>query len=98
MLTSEPMLTKLKALFDKSPSQIANILNSAARKCKCSQHEKAKKENRELCSWLHEATSHLDAKYSIQQRVHWVLNGLEDFPKCIVCGKPIDDPKKFKNI
>lgn len=94
----QAMLSKLKVLLEKSPSQAINILNSASRKCKCGQHEKSKQENRQIYKWLQEATCHLDARYSTQQRVHWVLNELEDFPKCIVCGKPIDDPKQFKNV
>ena len=97
-IEDEKMLAKLKALVLRSPKQVANILNSASRMCKCGQHEKAKQENRALCHWLYAATSHLDSKYSTQQRIHWVLNQLRDFPKCIVCGKLIDDPKKFKGI
>lgn len=30
--------------------------------------------------------------------MHWLLNGLNDFPACAVCGKPIHDPKRFKGL
>ena len=93
------MLSQLEVLARRSIHQIANILRSSAQKCCCGQHEKQKYHHRKLYFWLLDATKHLD-KYncSIQQRVHWVLNSLEDFPKCIECGKPIDSPKQFKSI
>ena len=93
------MLDTLRELYAKSPKQATNILNSAARVCRCGQHEKAKQKNRQLHMWLYAATSSLD-KYECGtlQRAHWVLNSLDEFPKCIVCGKLIDDPHQFKGM
>ena len=39
-----------------------------------------------------------DAKYSLLQRIHWVLNGLSDFPACLQCGRKLDRPTDFKGI
>ena len=86
-------------MFENHPLQLINILNAASRKCKSGQHEKEKQENRRLYNWIYEVTSQLD-KYNCKtaQRIHWILNSLEDFPRCIVCGKPICDPRQFKTI
>lgn len=86
-------LCQLKNLVQCCPVYTVNILNSANRKCRCGQHEKYKSANKELYHWIYEVTSFLNAYgCSIQQRIHWLLNGLDEFPKCIVCGKYIDDP------
>ncbi len=54
------MMRKLAELASKSPSQLANILRSAAKRCKSGQHEAAKAENRELLCWVHSSTKCLD--------------------------------------
>ena len=99
MIEYETMLNQLRQLYQNSSKQATNILNSAARVCRCGQHEKSKQKNRALYKWLYSVTSCLD-KYncSTLQRAHWILNSLKEFPKCIVCGSPIDDPHQFKGM
>ena len=92
------MLEELKKLLEEKHVQAVNILHSAARTCKCGQHEKNKKDNRQLYHWIYEQTSFLDERYGLAQRIHWIINGLKEFPSCIECGHAIDDPKQFKTI
>lgn len=91
--------SKLKALYENHAMQMTNILNASFRKCKCGQHEKTKQENRRLYTWIYEVTSNMD-QYGCKtaQRIHWILNQLDDFPKCQICNSPIIDPKQFKTI
>lgn len=93
------MLDGLRHLVAAHPAQAIKILNSAAKKCQSGQHEKEKAGKRALYKWIYASTEQLDThKCSIQQRMHWLLNGLDDFPVCAVCGKPVSDPKRFKGL
>lgn len=92
-------LELLEKLYRDHSSQATNILNAASRVCKSGQHEKDKQQYRKLYNWIFDVTQFLD-KYGCKlvQRVHWILNKLDDFPLCIECNKPITDPKQFKNV
>ena len=48
------------------------------------------RENLEILKYVEENTPLLsDPYYLISTKVYWILHGLTDFPKCVVCGKPI---------
>ena len=57
-----------------------------------------------LKRWICDQMKFLDhgsfykADYPMKEMVYLVLHGMEDFPKCVVCGKPLDDPKAFRSI
>ena len=93
------MLNQLRELVERSPKQVTNILDSASKTCKSGQHEKHKQTYRDLHRWIYDATRNLDI-YGCKtaQRIHWILNDLHDFPRCVECGKPICDPNRFKSI
>ena len=42
--------------------------------------------------------SHDIHKYSITQLAYMIFFDMHSFPKCCICGNPLDDPKKFGNI
>ena len=37
-------------------------------------------------------------KYSIQQKIHWIIHDIGNFPRCKICGIQLDDPKYFRSI
>ena len=46
--------------------------------------------NRKILEYVEKMTPKLsDGKYLVSTKVFWVLNGLSDFPKCRICGKPL---------
>ena len=46
--------------------------------------------NSEILKYIEEHTPMLsDPEYLISTKVYWVLNGLTQFPRCVVCGNPI---------
>ena len=46
--------------------------------------------NAEILKYVEEKTPLLsDPYYLISTKVYWVLHDMTDFPKCVVCGKPI---------
>ena len=50
---------------------------------------KARK-NLEVLKYVEENTPLLsDPYYLISTKVFWIINGIVDFPKCVVCGRPI---------
>ena len=84
-MTREETIEKLKALIAKSPSGYIRKL-----KMDC---------NKELFAAM---MMYLPDKvradfYSLKTKIYWLVNGLTEFPKCIVCDKEMSD-KQVKDI
>lgn len=43
----------------------------------------------QVVSDIRKYTPKLNESYSMRTRIYWILHDLDDFPKCIRCGKPI---------
>lgn len=62
------------------------------------------KRDSELIQWLINVTPKLDNRYSISNRIYWVLNDMHDFLRCLnpSCpvsgGKILDNPRYFKSF
>lgn len=50
--------------------------------------------NEEILSSLIQYTPLLNDSHTLLTRIYWVINGIKEFPRCIVCGVPLMD----KNI
>lgn len=54
-----------------------------------------------LKTWIRSQLNFLDNKhfciddYPMKEMVYLILNGMQDFPKCAICGKPLDNSDKF---
>lgn len=53
--------------------------------------------DQELSSWITETTPLLkDHIYNIQTKIYWIINNIQDFPKCNTCGKPLTGKNVFR--
>jgi hypothetical protein len=50
-----------------------------------------KVENSEVLKWIHDNTPEplRNWNYKLSTIIYWILNDIDDFPKCKSCGKPI---------
>ena len=75
--------------------------NSMIRKM-CEKHPKTypqiikKTINVELLDYIMEKSVILDTSSTIGKRINFVLSGLNDFPKCKICGNPVIGRKDLK--
>lgn len=80
-------LEQLKKIILESPKQFSNILNH-------------NKKFNDLKEWIIDKTKKLDQTRSLTERIFWILNGLEDFPKCknTKCNMPLTNKKSFRGL
>lgn len=49
-----------------------------------------------LRKWIDDQTPALaDPFYTLSTKCFWILNGLTDFPRCVICGKEISANRRL---
>ena len=81
------LFQQLRQLVNNNRNSYINVLNAKKYEAKYAN----------LKQWIKACTPKLsDNKYKDSTRIFWILNGLQDFPKCKVCGQ--SKKYEFKNV
>lgn len=79
--------SQLDQILAKSPKQFSNIINHSSELAK-------------LKNWIIQSTPKLDSSRSLTERIYWIINGIQDFPRCQnkKCNQHLTDLKSFRGL
>lgn len=76
---------------------VENTKDTYVRKIKTDKFNDLKKWIYDQLTFLNNDHFHKD-DYSMKEMIYLILNGMENFPKCAICERLLDDPNKFISI